>query len=63
MIFKHIVRAAPLLAALALVVVGRINTFHMTEGEAFIAGWPYWLAATAIATAYVIPLMVKPNDK
>ena len=33
-----------LLAGLTAIVIGRYVTFHDTEGEAFVNGWPYWLA-------------------
>ncbi len=46
-------------AALAMicVVAGRIETVHMTEGEAFIYGWKYWVAT--IAFVFVAALLSK----
>ena len=28
--------------AAVVLIAGRVETCHMTEGEAFIGGWPYW---------------------
>ena len=38
-------------ACLGTVIVGRVNTVHLTEGEALIQGWPYWIVALAFAAA------------
>lgn len=38
-----------IVATAALVVAGRVETLHLTEGEAFLAGWPYWLGAAFLA--------------
>lgn len=35
--------------AMACVIAGRVETFHMTEGEAFIYGWKYWTATIGFA--------------
>ncbi len=37
------------LAGLILVIWGRVATYHCTEGEAFIKGWKFWLAAAGCA--------------
>ena len=38
----------------ACIVIGRIQTFHMTEGEAFISALPLWLAAIFLIVCGII---------
>jgi hypothetical protein len=40
--------------ALVCVVAGRVETFHMTEGEALVYGWKYWTATMAFAFGAVM---------
>ena len=43
------------LLAAVVIIYGRARAWHLTEGEALIAYWPYWLLAVAlvIASAFV----------
>lgn len=43
------------LLAVVVIIRGRALAFHMTEGEAFVALWPYWLLAITliVASAFV----------
>jgi len=40
---------AMLILSVISVVAGRFATFHCTEMEALVAGWPYWLSAFGCA--------------
>ena len=40
---------ACIILALTCVIAGRVETFHLTEGEAFIYGWKYWAATIIFA--------------
>ena len=35
--------------AMVCLIAGRAETFHMTEGEAFIYGWKYWIGTIFFA--------------
>lgn len=38
----YVVMAVAALGSIALVTCGRFATFHDTEMEALVNGWPYW---------------------
>ncbi len=39
---------------IVLVVTGRVDTMHLTEGEALIEGWMYWVGALLCACLVVV---------
>ncbi len=45
---KRLVMYACFIVAFIAVVLGRVNSFNMTEGEAFVYCWRYWVVAICL---------------
>jgi hypothetical protein len=48
---RTIVSIGLVLLAVVVVIRGRVLAFAMTEGEALVALWPYWLLAAVLLVA------------
>ena len=56
---KNIISWICIVAMLLLIAIGRVKSFHLTEGEALIAYWEHWSGALVFA-GIVIWLKAKP---
>ena len=44
------------------IIIGRIKSFHMTEGEALVYNWPYWVGSL-ISAIIACLLYRRPNSE
>lgn len=49
--FEKFIVLACVISATVCLIAGRVETFHVPEGEAFVYGWKYWTATIVFACA------------
>ena len=56
---KIFIAGIMMVVCLIFIVVGKVKAYHMTEGEALVELWPWWLGA--VVAGAVVAVLTRKN--